>query len=41
MAALFKLISALRVIVKPFASARRINNGVGPYGEGNPSGWYH
>ncbi len=36
-----KFVSAIKVILKPFAGADRVNSGAGPYGEGNPSGWYH
>ena len=41
MSTVSKLLSALRSALTPFATARRVNSGAGPYGEGNPSGWYH
>jgi hypothetical protein len=41
MSIISKLISALRTALTPFATANRVNSGAGPYGEGNPSGWYH
>lgn len=36
-----KFVAAVRLLLKPFATADRVNSGAGPYGEGNPSGWYH
>jgi hypothetical protein len=41
MAVLSKLFSALFAIFTPYAGVERVNSGAGPYGEGNPSGWYH
>lgn len=41
MFSLSKFLSAIKVILKPFAGVGRVNSGAGPYGEGNPSGWYH
>lgn len=41
MSFLSNLVSAVRAILRPYATADRVNSGAGPYGEGNPSGWYH
>ena len=41
MAVIFRFVSAFRTVFRPFAGASRVNSGAGPYGEGNPSGWYH
>ena len=37
----FKFVAALQAMLRPFAGPHRVNSGAGPYGEGNPSGWYH
>lgn len=36
-----KFFAAIIAVCRPYASAAHVNNGAGPYGEGNPSGWYH
>ncbi len=36
-----RFVAAVRALLAPFATVDRVNSGAGPYGEGNPSGWYH